>query len=154
MQGIELLQAWMAKAGIDKRVLDSSGRVLAFVYGDDMPVTVESPAYCDDLFVIIELCTAGRGDIRRKRLEKSMQLNAYALETRGAVIGWDDIGERIILTHRATAENTDSNMLDNMIANLIDVAETIKPQLAMDKEVKAQEKLDSNIDQMFKPIVP
>lgn len=154
MQGIDLLQDWMAKAGIDKQALDSSGRVLAFVYGDDMPITVESPAYCDDLFVIIELCPSGIGDIRRKRLEKSMQLNAYALETRGAAIGWDNIGERIILTHRTTAESTDVNMLDNMIANLVDVAETIKPQLAMDKEMKAQEQLANNVDHMFQPIVP
>ena len=86
-------------ASIDKQALDNSGRVLAFVYGEDMPVTIESPAYCDDLFVIIELCPAGTGDIRRKRLEKTMQLNAYALETRGAAIGWDDVGERIILTY-------------------------------------------------------
>ena len=154
MQGIELLQAWMAKAGVDKKALDNSGRVLAFVYGDELPVTVESPAYCDDLFIIIELCPVGAGDIRRKRLEKAMQLNAYALETRGAAIGWDNIGERIILTHRTAAENTDINMLDNMIANLIDVAETIKPQLAMDKEVKTQEQLANTIDQMFQPIVP
>ena len=154
MQGIELLEAWMAKAGIDKQALDSSGRVLAFVYGDDMPITVESPAYCDDLFIIIELCPVGTGDIRRKRLEKAMQLNAYALETRGAAIGWDNIGERIILSHRTTAENTGIDMLDNMIANLIEVAEAIQPQLAMDREKKAQEQLASTIDHMFQPIVP
>ena len=154
MNGIDLLKGWMEKTGISADALDSSGRVLAFLYNDELPISIESPAYCDDVFIIIEMCKAGTGEIRRKRLEKSMQLNAYALETRGAALGWDAIGERIILSHRTTSEHTEVERLDNMIANLIELSETIKPQLAMEKEAATQEKLATSVDHMFQPIMP
>lgn len=154
MSGIDLLKEWMEKTGVDEEALDASGRVLAFVYNETLPVSIESPAYCDDIFIIIEMCRAGSGEIRRKRLEKCMQLNAYALETRGAALGWDTIGERIILSHRTTAETTDVDRLDNIIANLIELSETLKPQLAMKKETAIQEQLESSLDHMLKPIVP
>ena len=154
MNGIDLLKGWMEKTGVDAEALDTSGRVLAFVYNEDLPISIESPAYCDDVFIIIEMSQIGTGEMKRKRLEKCMQLNAYVLETRGAALGWDNIGERIILSHRTTSEHTDVDMLDNMVTNLIELSEIIKPQLAMKKEADAQEKMASSFDHMFQPIVP
>ena len=101
MTGIELLENWMREAGLDKDATDDSGRVCAFTFNDVFPVSLEAPAYCDDVFIIIEMAEVGRGEVRRKRLEAAMKLNAYALETRGAALGWDTVGERIysVLSH-------------------------------------------------------
>ena len=154
MAGIELLELWMKEAGIDSDALDDSGRVCTFLYSNDFPVTIEAPAYCDDLFLVIELSEVGTGEIRRKRMETAMKLNAYGLETRGGVLGWDSIAERIILSYRATTELVNVQLLDNILSNLLEVAEQLKPTLAMEKEKAAQEKLDSGFDQMFKPIEP
>lgn len=153
MTGIELLQAWMQQAGLDNDATDESGRVCAFTFNDTFPISLEAPAYCDDIFIIIEMTTIGSGDIRRKRLETAMKLNAYVLETRGAALGWDTIGERIVLSHRTTAENTNVDMLDNVVANLIDVAEQLFPELEMKKEVEVQQTMDNNFDHMFQLIV-
>ena len=154
MTGIELLEAWIKQAGLDRSATDDSGRVCAFTFNELFPVTLEAPAYCDDLFIIIEMAPIGSGEIRRKRLETAMKLNAYALETRGAALGWDTIGERIVLSHRATSENTTVEMLDNMVANLLDVAEQLLPELEMKKEAEAQKKLADGFDEMFKPVTP
>lgn len=154
MTGMELLTAWMQEAGLDDSATDDSGRVCAFTFNGVFPVSLEAPAYCDDLFIIIEMIAVGSGEIRRKRLEAAMKLNAYALETRGAALGWDTIGERIILAHRTTSENTTVEMLDNMVANLLDVAEQLLPELEMKKETEVQQKLADGFDQMFQPITP
>ena len=154
MTGIDLLKGWMKQVGIGKDALDDSGRVCAFVYNNELPVSVEAPAYCDDVFIIIELTEIGRGEIRRKRIEAAMKLNAYALETRGGVLGWDSIGERLVLSYRATTELLTVQILDNMVSNLLDVAEQLQPVLAMEKEKAVQEKLANDFDHMFKPISP
>ncbi|WP_079254088.1 CesT family type III secretion system chaperone [Endozoicomonas arenosclerae] len=154
MTGIELLQGWMKQVGIGKEALDDSGRVCAFVFNNELPVSVEAPAYCDDIFIIIELTEIGRGEIRRKRIETAMKLNAYALETRGGVLGWDSVGERLVLSYRATTELLTVALLDNMVSNLLEVAEQLQPVLAMEKEKAVQEKLANDFDHMFKPISP
>ena len=154
MTGIELLEAWMKQAGLDHSATDDSGRVCAFTFNELFPVTLEAPAYCDDLLIIIEMTPIGSGDIRRKRLETAMKLNAYALETRGAALGWDTTGERIVLSHRATSENTTVQMLDNRVANLLDVAEQLLPELEIKKEAEARKKLADGFDEMFKPVTP
>lgn len=154
MTGIELLKAWIKQAGLGANALDDTGRLCSFVYNQNFPVTVEAPAYCDDIFIVIEMSEVGTGEIRRKRLETAMKLNAYALETRGAALGWDSIGERIVLSYRATAELTSENLLDNILSNLLDVAEQLKPALTMEKDLAVQKKLESDFDHMFQPITP
>ena len=154
MTGIELLGDWIKLAGAGNDILDDSSRVCSFIYNKDFPVSVEAPPYCDDLFIVIELSETGRGEIRRKRLETAMKLNAYGLETRGGIIGWDTIGERIILSYRVTAEQTTGQLLDNIIANLLEVAEQLKPELAMEKEKAIQDTMANEFDHMFKPISP
>ena len=154
MKPIELLQAWMKHVGLDSKTLDKEGRVCTFLFDESFPVSVEAPAYSDDLFLVVEITTLGTGEIKRKRLEAAMQLNAYALETRGAVLGWDTVGERIILTYRTTADNSSAEQVDNMISNLLEIAEMLQPQLAMKDDLNRQEQLDNNIDNIFKAIVP
>ncbi len=154
MSSAEILNTWATNAGIDKNTLEDNGRVCSFLFNDDLPVSVEAPAYSDDVFIVIELCKAGIGEIRRKRLSLAMQLNAYALETRGGVIGWDTVGERIIISYRTSAQNTDATMLDNVILNLVEVAETIKVLLEMREETEKSEQIDQGFDNMFKPITP
>ncbi|MCL6269387.1 CesT family type III secretion system chaperone [Sansalvadorimonas sp. 2012CJ34-2] len=154
MAPIELLKAWMTHAGLDKDALDKEGRVCSFIFNDIYPVSVEAPAYSDDLFLVVEITPLGTGEIRRKRLETAMQLNAYALETRGAVLGWDSVGERIILAYRVTAESSSAELVDNMISNLLDIAEQIHPALALEDDHKAQKQLDQGMDNMLRAIVP
>ncbi|WP_194842664.1 CesT family type III secretion system chaperone [Endozoicomonas sp. OPT23] len=154
MTGLELLNSWMQDNGITEEALDETGRTCSFVYNSNLPVTVEAPAYCDDLFIIIELCEIGRGEIRRKRLETAMKLNAYGLETRGGILGWDSIAERIILSYRLTAESSTPDLLSNIVSNLLDVSELVLPDLAMEKEKAEQEELVSNYDHIFKQVQP
>ena len=154
MNSIDLLHAWTKHASIDTNNLEENGRVCAFLFNDNLPVSVEAPAYSDDVFIVIELTEIGTGEVKRKRLETAMHLNAYALETRGGVIGWDTIGERIILSYRASAVNTQPEMLDNMISNLVEVAENIKPSLIMDHEMKQVTVIDHHFDNMFQPTQP
>ncbi len=154
MTGLELLNAWMKENEITEDALDEAGRVCSFVYNSILPVTVEAPAYCDDLFIIIELCEIGRGEIRRKRLETAMKLNAYGLETRGGILGWDSIAERLILSYRLTSDTSTPEFLNNIVSNLLDVAELLLPDLAMEKEKAEQEELVNNYDHMFKQVQP
>jgi len=154
MNSIDLLSAWTKHASIDENSLEENGRVCAFLFNDTLPVSVEAPAYSDDIFIVIKMTEIGVGEIKRKRLETSMHLNAYALETRGGVLGWDTIGERIVLSYRATASNTSEETLDHMIANLVEVAETLKPILAMDQELEQVEAMNKSFDNMFQPITP
>ena len=153
MTGIELLRAWIKKTGISKNNLDQDGRACNFLFDQTLPVSVESPAYSDDIFIVIEISEAGEGDIRRRRLETAMQLNAYSLETRGATLGWDTAGKRIILSYRAASAHTTAAILDNMISNLVDVSYKIKPRLLMKKETAAKLALECNFDNMFQPVV-
>lgn len=154
MTSIELLNAWAKQASIEQRNLEENGRLCAFLFNDNLPVSIEAPAYSDDVFIVIELVDIGTGDIKRKRLEAAMHLNAYALETRGGVIGWDTVGERIIITYRANAESTSPDMLDNMIANLVEVSENIKPVLTMVQNAEQIAAMDQGFDNMFQPITP
>lgn len=154
MTTIDLLHQWIKRSGAGENILDSTGRVCSFIYNDHLPVSVEAPPYCDDLFVIMELAEEGSGEMRRKRLETAMKINAYGLETRGGILGWDAIGERLTLSYRITAENSSAEELDNIISNLLDVAEQIKPELALEKEQALQKKLADQFDPMFNPITP
>lgn len=154
MSPIELLKDWTQSAGLDQEALDKSGRVCAFVFDERLPVSLEAPAYSDDLFIVVEITPVGTGEIRRKRLETAMQLNAYALETRGAVLGWDTVGERITLTYRTTAENTSTQQLDSMISNIVEIADHLQPTLAMEQECTRQEQINSGINLKLQAVQP
>ncbi|CAM3736915.1 CesT family type III secretion system chaperone [Parendozoicomonas haliclonae] len=154
MKPLELLQKWMSQNGLDEEAMDSSGRVCAFLFNDQFPVSLEAPAYCEDLFVVIELLPAGSGELRKKRLEAAMQLNNYALETRGGVIGWDTVGERLVLSYRLTAEGADEQQLDAIISNLLEVAGELVPQLAFEEYEARQRKVSQHIDLHLQAIKP
>lgn len=129
MVPLKLLQAWMKQNAIDKEALDSSGRICTFLFNDTLPVSLEAPAYCDDLFIVIEIVAIGTGELRKKRLEAAMQLNCYALETRGGVLGWDMAGERLVLSYRLTSEGASAEELDYIISNLLEVGGELQPKL-------------------------
>ena len=154
MSPIELLKAWVQLAEVDQDAMDKSGRTCAFVFDENLPVSLEAPAYSDDLFIVVEITPVGTGEIRRKRLETAMQLNAYGLETRGAVLGWDTVGERITLSYRTTAENTSAEQLDNIISNLVEIAAHLKPSLAMEQECARQEQVNNGINLKLQAIQP
>ncbi|WP_281645982.1 CesT family type III secretion system chaperone [Parendozoicomonas sp. Alg238-R29] len=154
MTAIELLKNWVHVAGIDNAALDKSGRVCAFIFDNRLPVSIEAPAYSDDLFIVVEITPVGTGEVRRKRLEAAMQLNAYALETRGAVLGWDTVGERITLTYRTTAETTSAEQLDNMIGNIVEIADHLQPSLVMEQECARQEQVNNSMNLNLQAIQP
>lgn len=145
----DLFDAWVESIGVYEGVLDDSGRCCSFVYKGEFSVSVEAPLYCDDIFIVIKMMEIGVGEVRRKRLELAMQLNAYGLETRGGILGWDIIGECVILSLRVTAKNTTKKVFDNIISNLLDVAKCIKPRLAMEREEEIQNKVESEIVDVF-----
>lgn len=153
MNNLDLLSAWAKYSGINRENAEQNGRIYTFMFGDHFSVSIEAPAYSDDIFIIIELIEAGTGYIKHKRFETAMSLNAYALETRGGVIGWDSVNQCIILTYRFNTHNTTTEMLDNMIANLIEVAENIKPLLALECKKEKTEIFNRQYDALFQPVI-
>ncbi len=154
MKPLDLLQQWMQHNGIDNSALDSSGRVCGFVFNDDYPVVLEAPAYSEDLFIVIEVIAVGSGELRKKRLEQAMQLNNYGLETRGGILGWDTVGERLVLSYRITAEEATWEQLDYTISNLLEVAGELKPKLAFAEYEARQRKVNQDVGFNLQAIKP
>ncbi|MCY4177890.1 MAG: CesT family type III secretion system chaperone [Endozoicomonadaceae bacterium] len=152
MNSLDLLNQWTKYSGIHRKQEEQNERTYTFMFGERFPVSVEAPAYSDDIFITIELAEAGTGYIRRRRFEIAMNLNAYALETRGGTIGWDSINKRIILAYRVNTNSTKVEILDNMIANLIEVAENLQPLLALKQQQEKAEAFNSRYDALFQPI--
>ncbi len=154
MNPLDLLQQWMHSNGLDNSALDSSGRVCGFIFNQEYPVSLEAPAYSDDLFMVIELMPVGSGELRKKRLEQAMQLNSYGLETRGGILGWDTVGERLVLSYRMTAEGITVEQLDYTISNLLEIAGELKPKLAFTEYETRQRKVDEEVGFNLQAIKP
>jgi hypothetical protein len=79
----------------------------------------------------MDLMAAGTGELRKRRLEKAMQLNVYGLRTRGAVLGWDELDDRIVLSYRLLLDGLDIYALNATITNLLEVGVELEAELEM-----------------------
>ena len=131
MKPEKLILEWMDAIDLEAQALDLKERQCRFQALDRFEVSIEWPHGTSDLFVVLGMMTTGTGELRKRRLEKAMQLNVYGLRTRGAVIGWDELNDRIVLSYRLLLDGLDMYALNATITNLLEVGVELEAELEM-----------------------
>jgi hypothetical protein len=129
MKPEKLIQQWMEAVGMEEQALDLKERQCRFQALERFEVSLEWPQGTSDLFVVLDMMSPGSGELRKRRLEKAMQLNVYGLRTRGAVLGWDELDDRIVLSYRLLLDGLDSYALNATIINLLEVGVEMEAEL-------------------------
>ncbi|WP_089957154.1 CesT family type III secretion system chaperone [Limnohabitans sp. 2KL-3] len=131
MKPEKLILEWMDAIDLEAQALDLKERQCRFQALDRFEVSIEWPRSTSDLFVVLDMMSTGIGELRKRRLEKAMQLNVYGLRTRGAVIGWDELNDRIVLSYRVLLDGLDIYALNATITNLLEVGVELEAELEM-----------------------
>lgn len=147
----ELITAWAKEVGLDSKSIRSQLNVCAFTALDRFEVTLEWPDGSDDVFVLIDIIDSHGGELRRKRLARAMQLNAFGLATRGASLGWDEASDRIHLSYRVASDNVDVAGLNNLVVNLVEVAQFVHEELRFERD-EAQVAQIAHTAHWFQPL--
>lgn len=148
----ELVSQWMTEVELDPKSLNAGNRLCSFRALDAFDVTIEWPENSEDLFISIDLMPSTGGELRKKRLERSMQLNAYVLETRGAAIGWDSVRDMLVLSYRSSAEGITPQNLNDLVVNLIETAQYVADEIRFEADVVLQAQISNHGDKWFEPI--
>jgi hypothetical protein len=127
----------MDAVGLEASAIDLKERQCRFEALEKFEISLEWPQGTSDLFVVLDMMSPGTGELRKRRLEKAMQLNVYGLRTRGAVLGWDELDDRMVLSYRLLLEGLDIYGLNATISNLIEVGVELEEELEM-RELQAQ----------------
>lgn len=147
-----LIERWMADIQLDPTALNAAQRLCSFRIFDSLDVTLEWPEASEDLFVVVDLMPTQGGELRRKRLDEAMRLNAYGLVTRGAVIGWDEVNDRLVLSYRLGLERVDSATLNSAVMNLVEIAQTVQDRLRFEQDVAISQQVARSGASWFQPL--
>ncbi len=147
-----LVSQWMTEVSLDSLALNATNRLCSFKALDRFAVTLEWPDSSEDLFIAIDLMPSTGGELRKKRLERSMELNAYTLETRGAAIGWDSVRDMLVLSYRCSVENLSAQNLNDLVVNLIETSQYLADELVFEADVVLQEQVRNSGNKWFQPI--
>ena len=147
-----LVTQWMAEVSLDPQALNTANRQCSFKALERFDVTIEWPDNSEDLFIAIDLIPSTSGELRKKRLERAMELNAYALETRGAAIGWDSIRDMLVLSYRCSISQVSAQNLNDLVINLIETSQYLAEQLMFEADVVMQDQVRKNGTQWFQPV--
>jgi len=147
-----LIERWMADIQLDPTALNAAQRLCSFRIFDSLDVTLEWPEASEDLFVVVDLMPTQGGELRRKRLDEAMRLNAYGLVTRGAVIGWDEVNDRLVLSYRLGLERVDSAILNSAVMNLVEIAQTVQDRLRFEQDVAISQQVARSGASWFQPL--
>jgi Tir chaperone protein (CesT) family len=147
-----LIERWMADIQLDSAALNAAQRLCSFRIFDSLDVTLEWPEASEDLFVVVDLMPTQGGELRRKRLDEAMRLNAYGLVTRGAVIGWDEVNDRLVLSYRLGMERVDSATLNSAVMNLVEIAQTVQERLRFEQDVAISQQVARSGASWFQPL--
>ena len=147
-----LVAQWMAEVSLDPTALNAANRQCSFKALDRFDVTIEWPDNSEDLFIAIDLIPSTSGELRKKRLERAMELNAYALETRGAAIGWDSIRDILVLSYRCSIDQISAQNLNDLIINLIETSQYLVEQLIFEADVLTQDQVHKPGAQSYQPV--
>ena len=147
-----LVSQWMAQVELDPTSLNAANRSCSFRALDAFDISIEWPENSEDLFITIDLMPSTGGELRKKRLERSMQMNAYVLETRGAAIGWDAARDMLVLSYRSAAETLTPQNLNDLVVNLIETAQYIADEIRFEADVVLQSQVNNHGDKWFEPI--
>ena len=147
-----LVSQWMTEVALDPSSLNAANRLCSFKALDTFAVTLEWPENSEDLFVAIDLMQSTGGELRKKRLERAMELNAYVLETRGAAIGWDTARDMLVLSYRFATTNISVQNLNDLVINLVETAQYLSNELRFEADVVLQAQVNNNGSKWFQPI--
>jgi hypothetical protein len=147
-----LVSQWMTEVELDPSSLNAADRLCSFRALDAFDTTIEWPDNSEDLFITIDLMPSTGGELRKKRLERSMQMNAYVLETRGAAIGWDSVRDMLVLSYRSAASTLTPQDLNNLVINLIETAQYVADEIRFEADVVLQNQVSNHGNKWFEPI--
>jgi hypothetical protein len=148
----EIVESWMASVGLDRSALIEHEQRCCFKADGVLEVSIEWPPASDDLFVVLKLLPAQSGELRRKRLEEAMRLNAYALATRGAAIGWDEAQDQLMLCYRMDREWLEAARLGRAVVNLCDMAQGLIDSLRFGRDEALAQQVQLQGAHWFQPI--
>jgi hypothetical protein len=146
------VESWMKNVGLADAALIADEQRCCFKADGNLEVSIEWPPASDDLFVVIKLLPAQMGDLRRKRLEEAMRLNAYSLATRGASIGWDEAHDQLILSYRMDREWLDNVKLGRAVNNLCDIAQQVTESLRFSRDEALAKQVQLQAAEWFSPV--
>jgi hypothetical protein len=148
----DIVESWMKRAGLAETALIGHEQRCCFRADGTLEASIEWPNASDDLFVVVKLMPAQSGELRRKRLEEAMRLNAYALATRGAVIGWDEVQDQLVLAYRMDKQWLDAERLGRAVLNLCDLAQEVTQMLRFGREEALAHQVQQQGAHWFQPI--
>jgi hypothetical protein len=138
MSNIEIVKEWMKFSNIPDSFFDKDIEGCGFRFADQFDIMVQAPDASEDIFVSIDLLDGSDGKLLNDRLAICMQLNAYGLDTRGAILGYDPTSKKIMLSYRIGSKLVTAQSLANIINNLVDTAQEILPQIKLEQREAAQ----------------
>jgi hypothetical protein len=144
-----LVSQWMAEVELDPAALNAAKNLCSFRALDAYDVTIEWPDNSEDFFVTIDLMPSTGGELRKKRLERSMQMNAYVLETRGAAVGWDSVRDMLVLSYRSSAAEITPQNLNSLVVNLIETAQYVADEIRFEADVVLQAQVSNHGNKWF-----
>jgi len=147
-----LVSQWMTEVDLDPTSLNATSRLCSFRALDAFDVIIEWPENSEDIFISIDLMPSTGGELRKKRLERAMQLNAYALETRGAAVGWDAVRDMLVLSYRCASATLTTQNLNDLVVNLVETSVYIADELRFESDVVLQAQVQNNGAKWFQPI--
>jgi hypothetical protein len=147
-----LVTEWMTQVELDPTSLNAANRSCSFRALDAFDASIEWPDNSEDLFISIDLMPSTGGELRKKRLERSMQMNAYVLETRGAAIGWDAVRDMLVLSYRSSGVDLSPQNLNDLVVNLIETAQYIADEIRFEADVVLQGQVNNHGEKWFEPI--
>lgn len=152
MERNQLVSQWMAEVELDPKSLNPQNNSCNFRALETYDVAIEWPDNSEDLFVSIDLMPSTGGELRKKRLERSMQMNAYVLETRGASIGWDSTRDMLVLSYRCSAAALTTQNLNDLVVNLIETAQYVAEEIRFEADMVLQAQVSNHGGKWFEPI--
>jgi hypothetical protein len=149
---MDLIQNWAQGAQLPAGAFNPQTGLCGFRVMDKFDVTIELPPNADDVFVFIDLLPSEGGELGKKRITEAMRLNAYATQTRGAILGWDEDRDMIMLSYRVTPEALTPELFGNMIVNLVDTAQLMSRELAFDRDAMLTKQSHQHAAKWFEPV--
>jgi hypothetical protein len=146
------VESWMKNVGLADAALIAHEQRCCIKADGTLEVSIEWPPASDDLFVVVKLLPAQTGDLRRKRLEEAMRLNAYSLATRGAVIGWDETHDQLVLSYRLDREWLDTVRLSRAVTNLCEIAQQVTESLRFARDEALAQQVHLQAAKWFEPV--
>jgi len=120
---------------------DTSTNVCTLPVGGGAELAVFGIPESDDLFVAVDLMRIERNSAKSELFALCMEMNAYALQTRGGTVGFDAEREKLVLTYRIAVSLIDVEVLSRIVSNLIDAAGALRRRLK-DAAAKQDRALD------------